>query len=169
MPRRNIKPRLRTKFGDDRSHRIEIAVVVLLEAILLSSSGSHSVRDRSRLDPVGRLGRGLAFWHRRTTAGSTAADPRSRPIRVLECKRRRQHSCMGHAGRAEEVWLPLVAFRLSPSRFGPRRSAPSRPDSTFWTRIRSAHESRSSSSARELASWAWRRSAASAFKFSSCA
>ena len=35
------------------------------------------------------------FWRRRTTAGSTAADPRSRPIRVPECKRRRQHSCMG--------------------------------------------------------------------------
>ena len=61
------------------------------------------------------------FWRRRTTAGSTAADPRSRPIRVPECKRRRQHSCMGHAGRAEQVWLPVVAFRLSPSRFEPRR------------------------------------------------
>ena len=61
------------------------------------------------------------FWRRRTTAGSTAADPRSRPIRVPECKRRRQHSCMGHAGRAEQDWLPLVAFRLSPSRFEPRR------------------------------------------------
>ena len=97
---------------------------MLIEAILLSSSGSHSVRDRSRVHPAGRLGRSLAFWHRRTTAGSTAADPRSRPMRVPECKRRRQHSCMGHAGRAEEVWLPLVAFPLSPSRFGPRRSAP---------------------------------------------
>ena len=117
-------------------------------------AGSHSVRDRSRLHPIGRLGHGLASRRRRTTAGSTAADPRSRPIRVLECERRRQHSCMGHAGRAEEVLLPLVAFPLSPSRFGPRRSAPDRPDSTFWTRIRSAHESQSSSSARESASWA---------------
>ena len=95
-----------------RSHRIEIIVVMLIEAIFLGSSGSHSVRDRSRVHPAGRLGRSLASWRRRTTAGSTAADPRSRPIRVPECKRRRQHSCIGHAGRAEEVRLFLVALRF---------------------------------------------------------
>ena len=164
MPRRDIKPRLHAKYGarQEPSHRDHSGAQgrCCSQAILLSSSGSHSVRDRSRVHPAGCLGRSLASWHRWTTAGSTAADLRSRPMRVPECKRRRQHSCMGHAGRAEEVWLPLVAFSLSPSRFGLRRSAPGRPDSTFWTRIRSAHESRSSSSAREPASWAWRRSAA---------
>ena len=161
MPTRDIKPRLHAKFGarQEPSHRDNSGAQgrCCSQAILLSSSGSHSVRDRSRVHPAGRLGRSLASWRRRTTAGSTAADPRSRPIRVPECKRRRQHSCMGHAGHAEGIWLPLVVVRLSPSRFGLRRSAPGRPDSTFWTRIRPAHESRSSSSARDPASWAWRR------------
>ena len=94
---------------------------MLPAAIVCSSSGSRSVRDRSRVRRAGCLGRSFAFWRRRTTAGAAAADPRSRPIRAPECKRRRQHSCMGHAEPAQRVWQRLVAFRLSPSRFEPRR------------------------------------------------
>ena len=156
MPRRDIKPRLHAKIGarQEPSHRDNSGAQgrCCSQAILLSSSGPHSVRYRSRVHPAGRLGRSLASWHRWTTAGSTAADLRSRPMRVPECKRRRQHSCMGHAGRAEEVWLSLVALRFSLSRFGPVRSAPGRPDSKLWIRIRSAHARRSSSSARGPAS-----------------
>ena len=130
---------------------------MLPAAIVCSSSGSRSVRDRSRVRRAGCLGRSFAFWRRRTTAGAAAADPRSRPIRAPECKRRRQHSCMGHAEPAQRVWQRLVAFRLSPSRFGPRRVAPGRPGSTFWARVRSAHAGRPPRSARKPASRTGRR------------
>ena len=95
------------------------------------------------------LGRSFAFWRRsddRRIHGCGPEIPADSSAIV------KMPSCMGHAGRAEEVRLPLVLFRYSPSRFGPRRSAPDRPDSIFWMLIRSAHASRSPSCARKSAS-----------------
>ena len=85
---------------------------MLPDAGIRSSPCSRSVRDRPRMLPARRVGFRLAFWCRRTTVAVTAVGPRFRPMRVPECKRRRQHPSMRHAGRAQGVGLPPVALYI---------------------------------------------------------
>ena len=123
--------------------------------LTLSSSGSPSVRDCSRV-------------HRRP--------PRAQFCILAPSDDRRSHGCGPEipADSSTRVQTPAPALirgsrwtcreSLAASHcvsvltvsFGPRRSAPDRPDSTPWTQIRSEHASQSTSRARAPASWASR-------------
>ena len=95
---------------------------MLPEASFSQSPCPRSVGDRSRPRSVRPAESTVANSHVRSTVRATARDPRSRPIRAPECKRRWQHPCPGHSRPTQRVWQCLVAFRQCPSRLGPRRA-----------------------------------------------
>ena len=122
------------------------------------SSGSRSVRDRSRVHSAGRLGSSfqiLAPSDDRRIHGCGPEIPADSSARVQT-----PASALVHGSLDVPSKIGCLSLR-----FGFRRLvsnpdvsvAPGRPGSTFWARIRSAHAGRPPSSARKPASRTGRR------------